>query len=133
MMKRAYTILLASLSLTVSSALVAKGNGPDTDTGIEASNSQTIDLQYELGKSIYKSTRADGSRLEYCVNGDNRLLKLSRPAVKRFRNGLASDFVDSLYNCEDPAVKITDTWPVEQSDAILYYLNKRFKLGLRTD
>lgn len=127
-MKRIFTILLATLCLGASSALLA-----DAYIGKEAAYTQTIDFQYALGKSYYKTTQADGSRLEYCVHGDNGLLKLSRPSVKRFKHGPASRFVDSLYNCANPAAKITDTVPEEQSDAVLHYLNKRFKLGLRVD
>jgi len=59
-----------------------------------------IDQQYEAGKSFYKSRQAD------------------------------SEFVASLYSCADPNLKIAEAVPDDQGDAILYYLNKRFKLRL---
>lgn len=127
-MKRAHTILLASVSLMLSSTLLAS-NGGGFNTG--GFSSQRIDQQYELGKSYYKSPQANGTRLEYCIKNDSGLSKLSRKSVKRFKNGTVSSFVDSLYNCADPAAKIADVVPDDQGDAILYYLNKRFKLRLQ--
>lgn len=92
---------------------------------------QKIDQQYELGKSYYKSRQADGSRLEYCIKNGDKLKKISRKAVKPFKKGPASGFINSLYSCTDPSVKIADVIADNQGDAILYYLNKRFKLRLK--
>lgn len=112
----------------VASATVMASNGGGFNTG--ALSSQRIDQQYELGKSYYKSAQADGSRLEYCVKDNNSMKKLTRRSVKKFKKGPVNEFVDSLYNCASPDQKIADVVSDEQGTAILYYLNKRFKLRL---
>ena len=89
-----------------------------------------VDHLYELGKSYYRSPQADGSRLEYCVKTQSGLERLTRNSVKPFKRGTASQFVNSLYSCNDPSLKIVDAVPVDHGDAILHYLNKRFKLRL---
>ncbi len=95
------------------------------------SSQNKVDKEYELGKSYYRAAQADGTRLEYCVKDGDSLKKLSRRSVKPFKSGLVSNFSDSLYNCADASVKIFDIVADEQSNAILYYLNKRFKLRLK--
>jgi len=47
-----------------------------------------------------------------------------------WQKGSVSAFVDSLYNCDSPDQKIADLVSDEQGNAILYYLNKRYKLRL---
>jgi len=113
--------------LFASPAIFASNGGGFDQSGF---SQKKIDQLYETGKSYYKSRQANGSRLEYCVKGDSGLKKLSRRSVKRFKKGPASDFVGSLYSCTDPNQKIADVIPDDQGEAILYYLNKRFKLRL---
>ena len=123
-------ICLAAGSLAISTSVSASGGGGFNQSGF---SSQRIDQQYELGKSYYKSRQADGSKLEYCVQTSDGLKKLSRGSVKAYKRGTVSNFVDNLFNCADPAVKIADAVPADQGDAILYYLNKRFKLRLTSN
>lgn len=121
---------MCAVVLVVSSSALASGGGGH-DTG--GFSQKKIDQLYELGKSYYKSPQADGSRLEYCVRNNDELKKLSRRSVKPFKRGPVSAFVDSLYSCTDPAVKIADVIDDEQGEAVLHYLNKRFKLRLSND
>ena len=119
---------VTTLCIVLSSPLAfASGGGGFDQSGFSQSR---IDQQYETGKSYYKSRQADGSRLEYCIKNNDNLRKLSRGSVKPFKKGPASAFVDSLYSCGDPTLKIADAVPDGQGEAILYYLNKRFKLRL---
>lgn len=113
---------------TAVSSLAAASGGGGYDNSAFSQN--RIDQQYELGKSYYKSPQADGSRLEYCVKTDSGLKKLTRSSVKQFKRGTVSAFVNSLYSCNDPSLKIADAVASDKGDAILYYLNKRFKLRL---
>ena len=91
---------------------------------------QRIDQQYELGKAYFKAPMASGAKLEYCVKTDNGLQKLSRKSVKTYKRGSQSNFMDNLFSCIDPSLRIADVIPEGREDAIFYYLNKRFKLGL---
>ncbi len=121
------TCLAASLVVISPQLLASSGGG-----SFGSSNSSRVDKQYELGRTYYKSRQANGSKLKYCVQTGDELKKLSRRSVKQFKNGSASDFIDSLYSCTDPDLKIADLVPADQGDAILYYLNKRYKLRLKS-
>jgi len=119
--------VVALFSLLGSPVVLASPGGGYNQGGF---SQKKIDQQYELGKSYFKSRQSDGSRLEYCVKIGEDLKTLSRKSVKQFKKGSTSDFVDSLYSCADPALKIADAVADDQGDAIIYYLNKRFKLRL---
>lgn len=147
-------ISLAAGSITISSPVLASGGGGFSGGSASSSDSsssrnrsdsrsiqdestpgglsfkQRIDQQYELGKAYFKAPMANGEKLEYCVQTDSGLKKLSRKSVKTFKRGSQSNFVDSLFSCVDPSVRIADAIPDGRSDAIVYYLNKRFKLRL---
>lgn len=122
-------IYVTSIYLLLSSSIVSASGGG----GIRSSTSAqpSVDRLYEEGKSYYKARLADGTRLEYCIKGDSGLVKLSRKSVKSFKKGSSTEFVNSLYSCADPNLKIADVVSANQGDAILYYLNKRFKLKLK--
>lgn len=126
---RLHILPLTTLCLVLASPLAsASGGGGFGQSGY---SQKKVDEQYELGKSYYKAAQADGSRLEYCIKSDDGLKKLSRRSVKPFKKGLASTFVDNLYSCADPNQKIADAVADNQGTAILYYLNKRYKLRLQ--
>ncbi|MEM7257181.1 MAG: hypothetical protein AAF404_07315 [Pseudomonadota bacterium] len=127
MIQNRWLILPATALLVSATASASGGGGFDNNTF----STQQIDQQYELGKSYYKARQADGNRLEYCLKLDDGLKKLSRRSVKPFKRGSSTEFVDALYNCKAPEQKIADLIPADQGEAILYYLNKRFKLRLQ--
>lgn len=127
-MKLTVISLAAASMLLIANASFASGGG-----GFGENSVHTVDQQYELGKSVYKSRLPDGSKLAYCVKTEKGLKKISRRAVKPFKKGPASAFVNSLYNCQQPNVKIADLITGDQGSAVLYYLNKRYKLRLKTD
>lgn len=126
-MRQNLLAVIAVSSLVLSPLALASSGGGFNQSGF---SSKRIDQQYELGKSYYKTTVVDGARLEYCVKSGDSLKKLSRGSVKSFKRGLASDFIASLHSCADPSLKIVDAVDEEKGQAILYYLNKRFKLRL---
>ena len=126
-------IFLAVVSTSISTSVFAVGVGGISEFEAEILGiRKPVDKYFELGESYYKSPLADGSRLEYCVlTAETGLKKISRRSVRSFRNGPKSRFVNKLLHCSDPSVKIVEIVPAEETDAILYYLNKRFKLRLK--
>ena len=126
-------IFLAVVSTSISTSVFAVGVGGISEFEKEILGiRKPVDKYFELGESHYKSPLADGSRLEYCVpTAESGLKKISRRSVRSFRNGPKSRFVNKLLHCSDPSVKIVEIVPAEETDAILYYLNKRFKLRLK--
>ena len=126
---RQHKLFVSSICLLIGSSIVSASSGGGYKNDI--SSKPKIDRLYEEGKSYYRAKLADGTKLEYCIKGDSGLTKLSRRSVKPFKKGLSVNFINSLYSCADPNLKIADAVPANQSDAIFYYLNKRFKLKLK--
>lgn len=122
-----FSVTLICFVLGSSIASASGGGGIKSST----STQPKVDRLYEEGKSYYKAKLVDGTRLEYCIKDNSGLTKLSRKSVKPFKRGSSTDFVNSLYSCADPGLKIADAISADQGDAILYYLNKRFKLKLK--
>lgn len=121
-------VTLPILSLLFSSTVYASGGGGFNTPGADRVQ---VDQRYELGRTYFTAPQADGSRLKYCVLGQYGMKKLSRRTVKEFKRGSASDFANALYNCDVPTQKIAEAITEEQGGAILYYLNKRYKLRLQ--
>lgn len=114
-------------ALALSSGALASGGGGFSSSSF---SQRTVDKTYEQGKAFYREPLADGTRLEYCVKQGDDLTKLTRRSVSAFKRGPASAFVDSLYSCAEPDTKIAELVSDDKGEAILYYLNKRFKLRL---
>ena len=124
---------LTNLLLPLTGLLFATTVAASSGGGFDESTTpkRQIDQQYELGKSYFKARQLDGSKLKYCLKVDGELKKLGRRSVKVFRNSSTENFVKALYNCENSQQKIMDVVPAEHGPALLYYLNKRFKLRLQ--
>lgn len=127
-MRQKLIAIIAFSAIALSPLAVASSGGGFDQSGF---SQKRVDQQYELGRAYYKASQADGTQLEYCVKNGDSLKKLGRRSVKPFKKGPASDFIASLHSCADPSLKIADAVGDEQGQAILYYLNKRFKLRLR--
>ncbi len=127
-MKLVIRSVAAALVLVISPVTQGSDGGGFNQGGF---SQRKIDQQYELGKAHYKSGKVDGARLQYCLKTADGLKKLSRKSVRPFKRGPASDFVASLYSCDNADLRISEVIDEEQGQAVLYYLNKRFKLRLR--
>lgn len=127
--------LLTTACFLASVLAVSAGAHASSGGGFSASDiaRRNVDQTYEQGKAYYRERLADGTQLEYCVKNGSELSKLSRRSVSAFKRGPASAFVDSLYSCAQPDTKISELIAADKGQAILYYLNKRFKLRLIAD
>ncbi len=126
-MRQQLLTFITIFAVLLSPLAMASGGGGFGQGGY---SQKKVDQQYELGRSYYKSKQADGSTLTYCLRNGDSLSKLSRKSVRPFKKGPVSAFVDSLYSCSNPDLKISQLVNDDQGEAILYYLNKRFKLKL---
>ncbi len=127
-MRQHLITFITVFAVLISPLATASGGGGFGQGGF---SQKKVDQQYELGRSYYKSKQADGSTLTYCLRNGDSLSKLSRKSVRPFKKGPVSAFVDNLYSCNNPDLKISELVNDDQGEAILYYLNKRFKLKLQ--
>lgn len=118
---------LVSSVLMLSGPVSASGGGGFNQGSFSQRN---IDKLYEQGKALYKNGTASSGKVKYCVQTGSGLTKLSRKSVKAYKKGSAATFANNLYNCDQPDVRIAQLVSEDEGQAILHYLNKRFKLRL---
>ncbi len=92
--------------------------------------SKKVDQLYEKGKSYFHSSYVDGKRVEYCVTEKDSPKKISRKSLKRFHATSPDMLMAQLVHCDDPGQLVSAEVPRNQIDAIVYYLNKRYRLSL---
>lgn len=127
-MRQILLTVVTVFAVILSPLAMASGGGGFGQGGY---SQKKVDQQYQLGRTYYKAKQADGSTLTYCIKKGDSVSKLSRKSVKPYKRGTVSAFVDSLYSCDNPELKISELVDDNQGEAILYYLNKRFKLKLK--
>ncbi len=93
---------------------------------------QVVDPLYEEGKAVYSGKTSRSQRIDYCVlvPGGSEVQKLRRKSLKSFKRSSVRDFAVSLHDCDMPERKIADVLDQADFRAVIYYLNKRYKLKL---
>ncbi|MGB5324667.1 MAG: hypothetical protein WBN40_04495 [Pseudomonadales bacterium] len=90
------------------------------------------DENFIQGKKIFLG-QAGKQRIQFCLAEDANAprVPLSRESLKRYRKMPVTDFVKSLYDCDDPQVHALKKFPPEQGGLIVYYLHRQYKLRLQ--
>ncbi|MBT8149077.1 MAG: hypothetical protein KJO24_04055 [Gammaproteobacteria bacterium] len=90
------------------------------------------DPNYRAGREIYLG-RGPHPRYRYCLaqDADAPRLKLSRKNLKPYRGLPVTEFVQVLYDCDEPQVQVLGKLPKQQAGLVVYYLHKRYKLRLQ--
>lgn len=130
MVKRAFGIVLAGTLALVGAAADASGSFGRSQQLPE--RQRQVDPLYDQGKAVFKGRVRDYGKLKFCVADpqSGELAKLKGKTVKPFREGDVNDFAASLYNCEMPEQQIAGLLTRDDLVAVVYYLNKRYKLKL---
>ena len=118
-------------SFGVSTAIASGGGGYGGGGG--SYNQPTrppVDQTYEVGKSIYKGRRAGAPKIKYCLNVDDEVVPLGRSSARKYKNTSVQAFSESLLDCNSPETNISQSLTRDDFLYVLYYLNKRYRLGL---
>lgn len=89
-----------------------------------------VDQLYEKGKGYFHSSDVDGARLKYCVRDGEQTARVSRKSLKPYQKTSPTMLSDHLVNCDQPENLIADLLDQEKMTAVLYYLDKRYRLQL---
>ncbi|MBX2869125.1 MAG: hypothetical protein KTR18_10645 [Acidiferrobacterales bacterium] len=116
------TVLLFAASATAFSS--------GTESYGTAYKTKKVDQLYEKGKASYYAKDTNGQRLRYCVKTDENVQKVSRKSLKTFAGTSETELTNNLVSCDSPDSKITSIVDSEQVSAMVYYLNKRYRLNL---
>ncbi len=121
------TALAALIASLIPMDLFASGGGGFS----QGTTYQTaVDKKYEAGKLYFYSARVNGKKVRYCVKSGESVQRLSRSSLRAFENSTTRDLSDNLYNCEQPEQLIAGLIDSDQVSAVVYYLNKRYRLSL---
>ena len=93
---------------------------------------QVVDPLYEEGKAVFNGKTSRHGKIDYCVRvpGSSEVEKLRRKTLKSFKRSKVREFAESLHDCNMPDRKIAEVLGQEDFRAIIYYLNKRYRLKL---
>ena len=135
MSKVIFVFLAAFLASTSAFASGGGGDGSggyNDGGGFSASPipARENDQNYEYGKQLFKGRTGGFEQVDYCIVADGEPAKVRSRALKPFKGGLSSELATALVNCEDTEKNILDYMDANSAIYVLYYLNKRYNLGL---
>ena len=114
--------------------------GTGLGTGLQGASNETTrpmgtkDPKFQQGLSRYKGLDKSLGKLPWCLKVDDQLVKLNIFNVwktyGRFKGVTTNHFVDSLYICDRPEKTAYEFIGKQHMRAIVYYLDRRFKLYL---
>ena len=104
------------------------------------------DPTYDLGKAVYSGRSRSARGLRVCLlersdegNTEARIeldvdkpetTRLSRRSLKPYKKGSVAELVGQLVDCQDGNSLAAERLDSTETRALVYYLNKRFRLGL---
>ena len=93
---------------------------------------RNVDQFYEFGKAIYVGRGSQFEKIKYCVaeRGSDPGGKLRGKTVKPYKGGDANEFGAQLFDCDEPERRINSVLAEVEMFAVLYYLNKRYKMNM---
>ncbi len=91
---------------------------------------KAVDTVYETGKSIFRGRQSGEPTLSYCVINDGEKVPVKRKSLKAYKRTDYNTLAQNLYNCDEPDTLISKQLTRDSMLYVLYYLNKRHKLGL---
>jgi len=131
--KSLIAILVSCLSISTfafSSSGSYGGSSRGGDYGDSRQYRKPIDQNYELGKAVYKGT-GNRAKLQYCIDNGSDKVKLKSKSAKSFKRKSVNDFAAALYHCDKPDTRIASSLNRQDLAAVVYYLNKRYRLKLK--
>jgi len=114
--------------------------GTGLGTGLQGASNEnarpmgTKDPKFQQGRARYKGFDPKLGKLSWCLKVDSQLVKLNIfnlwKTYGRFKGVTTDHFVGSFYICDRPEKTAYEFIGKQHMRAIVYYLDKRFKLYL---
>lgn len=135
-MKHSLFLKACALLVLISTDALASGGytgggGGGFSSG-SSSQQRQVDQTYEVGKSIYLGRQAGAPELSYCVMVEGDKVPVKRRTLKSFKHTNYNDLAANLYDCDEPDKKIVEKLGRDDFLYVVYYLNKRHKLQLKS-
>jgi hypothetical protein len=91
---------------------------------------RNADHQFDRGKAIVSGRNRQIGKLKFCVISGDEKVKVKRKTLKPYKGVPTDQFINSMYNCENPEELVLDRIGAMHMSDVVYYLNKRYKLKL---
>jgi len=136
-MQRVLLLTMASLAMLLQSSLSFasggySGGGGGFNRGSAPAPQRQVDQTYEVGKAIFTGRAKGEPSLEYCIAVEGEKVPVKRKSIKTYKQSTYNEFASGLYRCDEPDTLIADSLTRDSLLYVVYYLNKRHKLKLRS-
>lgn len=89
------------------------------------------DQYYELGKYIYTGKSKKIGKFNYCIDTGKDKSAIKETRLAQFKGQSFSDIASKLYDCDSPNIKVSSYMQEKHLGLVIYYLNKRYGMGLQ--
>lgn len=121
---------MTRMTVTIAAALMACTSSLALASGSEARSGDTFDAVYAQGKALLKGRTGGFEKVTYCVNTADGAKKLKSRSIKPHRRGTSDALAAALVNCDAPDKSIVSYMDAPSVQAVLHYLNSRYRLKL---
>lgn len=133
-MHRIILLAIALLAMLAYSnlSLASGGRSGGYNSGRDMNTQQRqVDQVYETGKAIFNGRAKGEPSLQYCVAVGDQRVAVQRKSLNTFKKSSFNDLATSLYLCDQPEKKVSESLSRDSLLYVVYYLDKRHKLDLR--
>lgn len=89
------------------------------------------DQYYELGKYIYQGKSKKIGKFNYCIDTGKSKSTIKETRLAQFKGQSFSQIASKLYDCDSPNIKVSSYMQEKHLGLVIYYLNKRYNMGLK--
>lgn len=128
-------VAVVALSVLLPVTAFASGGGSYGGGGGGGSSYQParqVDQTYEVGKAIFNGRQSGYPKISYCVVSGEQKLPVKSKTLKPYKGQSYNEFASHLYNCDNPDSLVSSELSSDGLLHILYYLNKRYKMRLKS-
>ena len=133
---RILTLPLLICLLFAATAQASGGGGGSYSSGsFPKAKARQTDHTYEHGKAIFHGRAANHKGVNFCVlstKSKSGFAKVKRKTVKHLKKTSYLRVAENLVTCDDSKQPIQQLLTRGEVNAVVYYLNKRYKLKLKS-
>lgn len=110
----------------------SSSGGSYNSRGFENRSAQ-VDTYYEHGKTIFKNRKSTYPDFSFCIASEldeSIATKIKRKNMKFLKETSVQTVAENLVNCDQPDQLALHVLNRDDLIAVIYYLNKRYKLKL---
>ena len=131
-MKLSTILFSATIAFSSTTAFASGGGGGGSygGGGGYSAPQRQVDQTYEVGKAIFNGRQSGSPSISYCVTSGDVKVPVKSKSLRGFKKTTYDNLSQNLYNCDKPDTLVASELSNDDLLYVLYYLNKRYRLGL---